>query len=66
MCLGIKLLLFLYCLSLRKRSSQVQVLWEDHRNDLWINGFGMGPMLASMFTYPHALGLGRCYHVRGR
>ncbi|KAI1793069.1 CDF manganese transporter [Ganoderma leucocontextum] len=38
---GIKLLLFLYCLSLRKRSSQVQVLWEDHRNDLWINGFGV-------------------------
>ena len=40
---GVKLLLFLYCYSLRKRSSQVQVLWEDHRNDLWINGFGMGP-----------------------
>ncbi|KAI0800583.1 CDF manganese transporter [Fomes fomentarius] len=38
---GIKLLLFLYCFSLRKRSSQVQVLWEDHRNDLYINGFGV-------------------------
>lgn len=37
---GVKLLLFLYCFSLRKRSSQVQVLWEDHRNDLYINGFG--------------------------
>ncbi|KAK2461537.1 hypothetical protein APHAL10511_006000 [Amanita phalloides] len=39
--LGVKFLLFLYTLSLRKNSSQVQVLWEDHRNDLWINGFGL-------------------------
>ncbi|KAH8094713.1 cation efflux family-domain-containing protein [Cristinia sonorae] len=39
--LGVKFLLFLYCLSLRKASSQVQVLWEDHRNDLFINGFGV-------------------------
>ncbi|TBU46164.1 CDF manganese transporter [Dichomitus squalens] len=38
---GVKLLLFLYCYSLRKQSSQVGVLWEDHRNDLWINGFGV-------------------------
>ncbi|KAH9932070.1 CDF manganese transporter [Epithele typhae] len=38
---GVKFILFLYCFSLRKRSSQVQVLWEDHRNDLWINGFGV-------------------------
>lgn len=38
--LGVKLLLFLYCMSLRKASSQVEVLWEDHRNDLFINGFG--------------------------
>ncbi|KAF9257089.1 hypothetical protein L218DRAFT_975257 [Marasmius fiardii PR-910] len=37
----VKLLLFLYCFSLRKSSSQVQVLWEDHRNDLWINTFGV-------------------------
>ncbi|KAF5392485.1 hypothetical protein D9757_002206 [Collybiopsis confluens] len=37
----VKLLLFLYCLSLRKNSSQVQVLWEDHRNDLFINAFGI-------------------------
>ncbi|KAG1896103.1 CDF manganese transporter [Suillus fuscotomentosus] len=33
--------LFLYCLALRSKSSQVQVLWEDHRNDLFINGFGI-------------------------
>ncbi|CAL1694622.1 unnamed protein product [Somion occarium] len=39
--LGVKLLLFLYSYTLRKHSSQVQVLWEDHRNDLFINGFGL-------------------------
>ncbi|KAG7099965.1 hypothetical protein E1B28_001758 [Marasmius oreades] len=39
--LFVKLLLFVYCFSLRKSSSQVQVLWEDHRNDLWINTFGL-------------------------
>lgn len=39
--LGVKFVLFLYCMSLRKSSSQVEVLWEDHRNDLWINGFGL-------------------------
>ncbi|KAK7028157.1 hypothetical protein VNI00_014972 [Paramarasmius palmivorus] len=36
-----KFLLFLYCFSIRNSSSQVQVLWEDHRNDLLINGFGI-------------------------
>ncbi len=39
--LGAKILLFLYCLPLRKSSSQVEVLWEDHRNDMFINGFGI-------------------------
>jgi hypothetical protein len=38
--LVVKFLLFLYSYSLRGNSSQVQVLWQDHRNDLWINGFG--------------------------
>jgi hypothetical protein len=33
-------MLFLYCLALRKKSSQVHILWEDHRNDLFINSFG--------------------------
>jgi hypothetical protein len=37
---GVKFVLFLYCYSLRGKSSQVAVLWEDHRNDLFINGFG--------------------------
>ncbi|KAI0931608.1 hypothetical protein AcW1_001035 [Taiwanofungus camphoratus] len=39
--LGIKFALFLYCMSLRKVSSQVEVLWEDHRNDIFVNGFGL-------------------------
>lgn len=29
---GVKLMLFLYCFGLRNKSSQVKVLWEDHRN----------------------------------
>ena len=37
---GVKFILFLYCYSSRSRSSQVEVLWEDHRNDLFINSFG--------------------------
>ncbi|EDQ99427.1 CDF-like metal transporter [Laccaria bicolor S238N-H82] len=39
--LAVKFVLFLYCYSLRHQSSQVLVLWEDHRNDLFINGFGI-------------------------
>ncbi|KAF4611966.1 hypothetical protein D9613_004089 [Agrocybe pediades] len=39
--LAVKFLLFVYCFSLRNKSSQVRVLWEDHRNDLWINTFGI-------------------------
>ncbi|KAI0307636.1 CDF-like metal transporter, partial [Multifurca ochricompacta] len=39
--LGVKFILFLYCYSLRSRSSQVGMLWEDHRNDLFINSFGL-------------------------
>lgn len=36
-----KLALFLYCWTLRNQYSQVRILWEDHRNDLLINGFGI-------------------------
>ena len=36
-----KLCLFLYCWALRNTYSQVRILWEDHRNDLFINGFGI-------------------------
>jgi hypothetical protein len=38
--LGIKVLLFLYCFSLRNKDSQIRMLWEDHRNDLFLNSFG--------------------------
>ena len=38
--LGVKLLLFLYCFSLRNKDSQIRMLWEDHRNDIFLNGFG--------------------------
>ncbi|KAJ5184440.1 hypothetical protein N7491_007695 [Penicillium cf. griseofulvum] len=36
-----KLGLFLYCWALRNQVSQIRILWEDHRNDLFINGFGI-------------------------
>lgn len=36
-----KLCLFLYCYSLRNSYSQISILWQDHRNDLLINGFGL-------------------------
>jgi hypothetical protein len=38
--LGVKVLLFLYCFSLRNKDSQIRMLWEDHRNDLFLNFFG--------------------------
>lgn len=38
---GTKFSLFLYCWALRNKYSQVRILWEDHRNDLFINGFGV-------------------------
>lgn len=38
---AVKLALFLYCFALRNQVSQVRILWEDHRNDLFINGFGI-------------------------
>ncbi len=36
-----KLILFLYCFALRNQYSQIRILWQDHRNDLFINGFGL-------------------------
>lgn len=36
-----KLVLFLYTWTLKDRYSQVDILWQDHRNDLLINGFGL-------------------------
>ncbi|KAL9116418.1 MAG: hypothetical protein Q9187_007058, partial [Circinaria calcarea] len=36
-----KLALFFYCWALRNVYSQIRILWEDHRNDIIINGFGI-------------------------
>lgn len=36
-----KLTLFAYCWTLRNVYSQIRILWEDHRNDLIVNGFGL-------------------------
>ncbi len=36
-----KLGLFIYCWALRHKYSQIHILWEDHRNDLFINGVGL-------------------------
>jgi divalent metal cation (Fe/Co/Zn/Cd) transporter len=38
---GTKLSLFLYTWSIRNKYSQVRILWQDHRNDLLVNGFGI-------------------------
>ncbi|KAI2643302.1 putative metal tolerance protein 3 [Xylaria nigripes] len=36
-----KFILFLYCWGIKDKYSQVNILWQDHRNDLLINGFGI-------------------------
>lgn len=36
-----KLGLFCYCFAIRNLYSQIRILWEDHRNDLIINGTGL-------------------------
>ncbi|KAI2609305.1 hypothetical protein GGR54DRAFT_385065 [Hypoxylon sp. NC1633] len=36
-----KFALFLYCWGIKDKYSQVDILWQDHRNDLLINGFGV-------------------------
>jgi hypothetical protein len=38
MAFSTKFALFLYCWSLRNKYSTIRILWEDHRNDLFING----------------------------
>jgi divalent metal cation (Fe/Co/Zn/Cd) transporter len=38
---GTKFTLFLYTWSIKHKYSQVEILWQDHRNDLLINGFGI-------------------------
>lgn len=36
-----KFALWLYCWALKDKYSQIMILWQDHRNDLFINGFGV-------------------------
>jgi len=36
-----KFALFLYCWPLKDKYSQIDILWQDHRNDLLVNGFGI-------------------------
>ena len=36
-----KLGLFLYCWAIKDKYSQVNILWQDHRNDLFVNSFGI-------------------------
>ncbi|KAL1840733.1 hypothetical protein VTJ49DRAFT_173 [Mycothermus thermophilus] len=38
---GTKFVLFLYTWSIKDKYSQVGILWQDHRNDLLVNGFGI-------------------------
>ena len=38
---GTKFTLFLYTWSIKDKYSQVRILWQDHRNDLLVNGFGI-------------------------
>lgn len=33
--------LFLFCWTIKHLFSQVEILWKDHRNDLFVNGFGI-------------------------
>ena len=46
----VKFALFLYCWALRNKYSQIRILWEDHRNDLFINGY---VITNSRLHYPH-------------
>lgn len=36
-----KFSLFLYCWAIKDKYSQVNILWQDHRNDLLVNSFGI-------------------------
>jgi divalent metal cation (Fe/Co/Zn/Cd) transporter len=45
-----KLALFFYCYALRNLYSQIRILWEDHRNDLIINGFGLLTSILGSFV----------------
>ena len=36
-----KMSLFAYCWALRNTYSQIRILWQDHRNDIFVNAFGL-------------------------
>lgn len=38
---AVKFGLFLFCWTIKHLFSQVDILWRDHRNDLFVNGFGI-------------------------
>lgn len=46
---AVKFSLFLYCWPLRNKYSQIRILWEDHRNDIIINGAGLLTSLGGSF-----------------
>jgi len=56
-------MLFLYCFAVRKNSSQVQVLWEDHRNDLFVNGFGMMDRMRQLVRFAYHPQVSSCLRV---
>ncbi|KAG8779189.1 hypothetical protein FRC15_010323 [Serendipita sp. 397] len=39
--LGVKLVLFFLCYAYKEHSTQVEMLYQDHRNDLFVNAFGI-------------------------
>ncbi|KAI6246402.1 Metal tolerance protein 4 [Erysiphe necator] len=48
----IKLHLLFYCWGLKDKYSQVNILWQDHRSDLFINGFAiLMNLLGSKFMW---------------
>ncbi|KAI4090065.1 MAG: hypothetical protein LQ344_004995 [Seirophora lacunosa] len=47
----VKFCLFCYCWALRDAYSQIRILWEDHRNDMFINGIGILTSLSGSHFY---------------
>ncbi|KAI9651680.1 MAG: hypothetical protein M1831_000526 [Alyxoria varia] len=41
----VKLVLFLVCWAVRNKDPQIQMLWQDHRNDLFVNGIGLATLV---------------------
>jgi hypothetical protein len=60
---AVKLSLFIYSFSIRKQSSQVQVLWEDHRNDVIVNAFGTHSASLTLQHLPNSDQVSSCLLV---